>query len=151
MRRLDSCKWYFQDRPAMQERMHENSLSYLFPRELCPSDTSAQEYYLKQQSKGFRLKPINKAYFRKMPEEIQRREIHLVWINMALNNAVWQPFDMYFSDFQKWLLLQLPSGTTDWPLELCDGCDFKDFSHLKDNTAIECLGEIAKRFGLALP
>ncbi|MEY3442809.1 MAG: hypothetical protein RLZZ519_1090 [Bacteroidota bacterium] len=135
LRSWDNWRWFFKDRSAMQMQMKQENLSYLFPSNLCPGDTSVQEYYLEQSSGRFVVNPVNAAYFRKMIAEIQRRDVHLVWINMPLNNAVRQPSERYYSDFERWVRAELPAGTPYIPLAARDSCDFKDFSHLRDVAA----------------
>lgn len=147
LRSWDNWRWYFKDRPAMQTKMQENQLSYLFSSNICPGDTSVQEFYLEQNSGGFLVNPVNAAYFRKMLAEIRRRDIHLVWINMPLNNAVRQPSESYYSDFERWVRSQLPAGTAYHPLGMRDSCDFKDFSHLRDVAAMDFTAGIAAAFG----
>ncbi|HEX2900976.1 MAG TPA: hypothetical protein VHS96_14760 [Bacteroidia bacterium] len=145
MRGLDNWRWYFRDRPEMQQRMADNQLSYLFPSSVCPGDTSVQEYFLEQQAGGFVLNPVNEFYFRKLLAEVTRREIHLVWINMPLNRAVRQPSAKYYADFERWLLAELPTGTPYIPLAYRDSCDFKDFSHLDALAAEAYAKELTQR------
>lgn len=146
MKGLDNWKWYFRERPAMQQRMVDNGLSYLFSSNVCPRDTSVQEYYLEERAGGFVMNPVNRHYFRQLTAEIMRRQIHLVWINMPLNRAVRQPSEGYYREFEAQLKAMLPEGTDYLPLGYRDSCDFKDFSHLRD-VAAEAFGqELHARF-----
>lgn len=146
MREVDNWRWYFHERPAMQRRMVDQQLSYLFPSTVCPSDTSVQEYYLEQQAGGFVLNPVNAFYFEKLLREVAQRKIHLVWINMPLNRAIRQPSERYYADFEQWLKQALPPGTPYFPLTSRDACDFKDFSHLRDAAAETFAAELAVQF-----
>ena len=146
MKGLDNWKWYFRERPAMQQRMEDNRLSYLFASNICPSDTSVQEYYLEQRAGGFVMNPVNVHYFRKLTEEIARRKIHLIWINMPLNRAIRQPSADYYRDFEVQMRGMLPAGTPYLPLSYRDACDFKDFSHLRDVAAEKFGQELHGRF-----
>ncbi|MFN8394762.1 MAG: hypothetical protein U0176_08840 [Bacteroidia bacterium] len=119
----------------MQAKMEARQLSYLFPSNSCPKDTSVQEYYLEQQAGRFVLNRVNAFYFKKMLAEIGRREVHLVWINMPLNRGVRQPSDRYYADFETFLHNCLPSDISYHPFTYRDACDFKDFSHLHEVAA----------------
>lgn len=149
MKGVDNWRWYFRERPAMQERMVANQLSYLFPGTVCPSDTSVQEYYLEQRAGGFVMNPVNLHYFRRLVGEIVHRGIHLVWINMPLNRAIRQPTEGYYRAFEQQLKASLPVGTPYLPLEYRDSCDFKDFSHLRDEAANAFTLEIGDRLAAA--
>jgi hypothetical protein len=146
MRGLDNWKWFFRDRPAMQQQMQQNQLSYLFASNVCPRDTSVQEYYLEQAAGRFVLNPVNTFYFEKLLQEIVTRRIHLIWINMPLNEAIRQPSAKYYADFEAWLASALPAGTPYLPLTYRDACDFKDFSHLRDSAAVEFAQELDRKW-----
>lgn len=140
LRNLDNYRWYLGEWPAMKARMEANQLSYLFTSDICPSDTTVQEYYLEQAAGRFIPNPVNAHYFTQLLQEVARREIHLVWINMPLNKAIRQPSQGYYEDFERWLRPQLPSQMPYYPLAFQDACDFKDFSHL-DEVAAQTFGQ----------
>lgn len=129
---IDNYRWYIKDFPAIRARMEENNMSYLFASDICPGDTSVQEYYVEQKLGGFSPNVVNAYYFNALIKEIVRRNIHLVWINMPLNQAVRQPSKRYYQDFETWLQQQLPAQTPYYPLGFQDACDFKDYSHLDE-------------------
>lgn len=141
----DNWRWYFKDRPAMQQRMQDNNLSYLFSSNICPGDTSVQEYYLEKKDGGFVLNPVNAHYLKKLLAEVSRRNIFLVWINMPLNNAIRQASKQYYADFANWLSESLPIGTPINAFLFRDSCDFKDFSHLRDVAAEAFTTEIMQQ------
>ena len=140
MHGIDNYSWYFQGYAAMQTRLQQDQLSYLFPSDICPRDTSIQEYYLEQKAGGFFPNGVNAHYFSLLLKEIGRRKLTLVWINMPFNNAIRQPTQKYYADFEAWLRPQLPPDAPYYPMSFQDSCDFKDFSHLD--------AEAANRFGL---
>jgi hypothetical protein len=142
MRNLDNYKWYFQARADMVARVQGDQYSYLFPSELCPRDTTVQEYYLEQRFGGFKANAINTYYFEAMLAEIESRKIHLVWVNMPLNEGIRQPSDAYYHHFEQWIQTLLGPKVPYLPLSLWDACAFKDFSHLD--------AESAHRMGKAL-
>ncbi len=152
LRGLDNYRWYFQERAASQARMETHQLSYLFASDICPSDTSVQEYYLERNAGGFFPNGVNAHYFTELLKEVGRRQIHLVWINMPLNKAIRQPSQHYYADFEAWLRPQLPPMTPYFPLSFQDACDFKDFSHL-DEEAANIFGRrtIAWQHGVLFP
>lgn len=151
IRSLDNWKWYFQDRSAMQAGMYANQLSYLFPSKVCPSNATAYEYYLEQNAGGFLMNPVNVFYFQKLLAEVERRNIHLIWVNMPLNNATLQPSIGYYQRFEQLLQAELPAGTPYMPLQFRDSCDFIDYSHLRDVAAEAFAQEIALRFANSVP
>lgn len=132
---FENYRWFFKDRPISQADMQAEQMSYLFPSDICPGDTSVQEYYLEKRAGGFFPNAVNVHYFSKLMQEVQRRNIHLIWINMPLNKAIRQPSQRYYADFESWMLQQLPPGTNYLPLAFQDSCDFKDFSHLDKDAA----------------
>jgi hypothetical protein len=140
IRNLDNYLWYFREQPQMQQSMTDNQLSYLFPSDVCPSDTSVQEYYLEQKAGAFSAHPINEFYFDRILGLVSDRHIHLVWLNMPLNKAIRQPSQSYYDDFDRWLRPKLPTQTPYYPLGYQDACDFKDFSHL-DEAAANAFGK----------
>jgi hypothetical protein len=140
LRDLESYQWYFQEYGAMQTRMQADGLSYLFTSDICPRDTAVQEVYLERRAGGFFPSEVNAFYFNTILQEIGRRKTVLVWINMPLNNAIRQPSQKYYQDFEAWLRPQLPLGTPYYPLSFQDSCDFKDFSHL-DAAAASAFGQ----------